>query len=358
MKKHILLMPGRSFAFVICGVFACVGFLFSVVFVGMNVGLFNVRGAAAERNISIGITTQANDQPQTRSALSCMIHALDAEAPDTAQAISQTLSVTNDIPLATTMTQRALGTTKSLQAQNIITACSEVGQFIQDNIQRRTSYVWANSPEWATLSAALIRDREHIQRAAADAQINPRLIVTGVIGEQFRFFAGQRESFKRYFEPLKIFGRLSKFSYGIAGLKPDTVRQVESHIINPDSIFYLGPQYESIIHYTESELEQYDDPQLARITDPHNNYYSYLYVGLFMRQAMQQWERSGFPINNQPGVLATLYNLGFNRSLPKSNPGIGGAIIKIGNTEYTFGQIGEEFYYSGELVSEFPYPTE
>jgi hypothetical protein len=74
-----------------------------------------------------------------------------------------------------------------------------------------------------------------------------------------------------------------------------------------------------------------------------------------MKQVIAQWDHAGYDISDSPGVLATLYNLGFNRSIPKANPKPGGAPITVNNSPYTFGQIGEEFYYSGELVHEFPY---
>jgi len=95
--------------------------------------------------------------------------------------------------------------------------------------------------------------------------------------------------------------------------------------------------------------------RFERITDTKNTYYAYLYVGLFMRQVTAQWQASGYDISGQPGVLSTLYNLGFNRSVPKANAGPGGAIVTVNGEAYSFGELGEQFYYSGELIQEFPY---
>ena len=99
----------------------------------------------------------------------------------------------------------------------------------------------------------------------------------------------------------------------------------------------------------------HDKVRFERITDTKNTYYSYLYAGLFMRQVITQWQASGFDISNRPEVLATLYNLGFNRSIPKEKPGAGGAPITINGVEYNFGTLAYQFYYSGELMQEFPY---
>jgi hypothetical protein len=34
---------------------------------------------------------------------------------------------------------------------------------------------------------------------------------------------------------------------------------------------------------------------------------------------------------------------------------VGGSRIEIGDNRYTFGAVGFDFYYSGELAKEFPY---
>lgn len=212
---------------------------------------------------------------------------------------------------------------------------------------------WAQSSEWYVMKSVFIRDQDIIRKAAADAGISPRLLLGGIIGEQFRFFTNARDSFKAYFEPLKILASLSKFSFGIAGLKPDTVKRIDEQLQNQKSVFYLGPEMKNIVTYPEGS--DHDAIRFERITDTKNTYYSYLYIGLFMRQVIAQWKASGYDISNRPEVLSTLYNLGFNRSIPKPDPSAGGAPITIDGIEYNFGQLGYEFYYSGELAQEFPY---
>jgi len=49
----------------------------------------------------------------------------------------------------------------------------------------------------------------------------------------------------------------------------------------------------------------------------------------------------------------TIYNLGFEKSFPKENPEVGGAIINLNNKDYTFGSIAFYFYYSEELIDVF-----
>ncbi|MFA6251672.1 MAG: hypothetical protein WC603_03540 [Candidatus Paceibacterota bacterium] len=223
---------------------------------------------------------------------------------------------------------------------------------IQNKLNPQISpYPWANTDEWNLMKEVFTRDQEIIKKAGRDAQISPRLILSGVIGEQFRFFGNRRESFKNYFEPLKILASLSNTSFGIAGLKPKTVSIIENNLKDIDSPFYLGPEMEHIVDYKDGvniEVER-----MNRITNAKDPYYSYLYVGLYMKEIIAQWEASGYDISKNAGILSTLYNLGFYYSVPKENPLIGGAVININNTEYTFGDLGHEFYYSDELSDIF-----
>jgi hypothetical protein len=68
-----------------------------------------------------------------------------------------------------------------------------------------------------------------------------------------------------------------------------------------------------------------------------------------------QWEKAGYPIDDRPEILATLFNVGFPNSKPKPNPMVGGAEILVHEKPYTFGAIAYDFYYSGELYELFPF---
>ena len=70
-----------------------------------------------------------------------------------------------------------------------------------------------------------------------------------------------------------------------------------------------------------------------------------------------QWERAGFPIDTRPEIIATLFNIGFDASVPKENPVVGGSEVLIKNNYYSFGAISYDFYYSGELFDLFPFNT-
>lgn len=215
----------------------------------------------------------------------------------------------------------------------------------------KNTLAWANTDEWNLMKEVFTRDSEVIKKAGRDAGVSPRLIVSCVMGEQFRFFTSRRESFKGYFEPMKILASLSKVSYGIAGIKPKTASQIEEHLKDKNSPYYLGENMENILDYPAGI--NIEDEQMSRITDTKNPYYSYLYVGLYLKQVEAQWAQAGYDISDRPEILSTLYNLGFFRSVPKADAQAGGAVIPINGVNYTYGDLGYEFYYSNELADIF-----
>ena len=173
-------------------VFACIGLLFTGVFVAMQFGLLNVRGSIMERN---SFFTATDTEPAAViAALPCVDTALD-------------------------------------------------------------SCAWNQSPEWVVVAGGLEKDAALIKRVAAETDVDARLIAAVVIPEQIRFFTSEREVFKRSFEPLKILGSLSQFSLGVSGIKQETARKVEEYAKNPSSPFYPGPDAARLLAYKDSVNE-------------------------------------------------------------------------------------------------------
>jgi len=205
---------------------------------------------------------------------------------------------------------------------------------------------WTRGEEWRTLATALRKDRPAIEGAARAAGVSPRLVAAVIVPEQLRLFYSEREIFKQIFAPLKILGNQTQFSWGVAGLKQETAKQIEEHLKDAASSFYLGPTNESLLDF---QTDQPDEERFNRLTDDGDHYYSYLYAALFLKQVITQWEKAGFPIHDRPEILATLFNIGFEHSAPKTAPQVGGAVLEIGNEELGFGRLAYEFYYSVEL---------
>ena len=140
--------------------------------------------------------------------------------------------------------------------------------------------------------------------------------------------------------------------WGIYGIKEETAKAVELHLKDTTSPYYLGKSFENTLSFSSSTSK--DKERFERIIDEHNHTYTYLYTALFVKQVITQWQKAGFPINNNPAVIATLWNLGFSKSEPKQDPKSGGAAIDINGKTYSFGALSAAFYYSDELLEVFP----
>ena len=211
--------------------------------------------------------------------------------------------------------------------------------------------VWPDKKEWADAATSIAKDKALIDKAAGVAGIEPRLIVSSLMVEQLRLFYSQRELYKKYFEPLKILANSNKISLGVMAIKEETAQAIESHLKDGSSPYYLGAAYEHLLDYP-SEVNQGKE-RYKRLSD-FNHYYNYLYGALYLKQFLGQWQKAGYDIRWRPEILGTLFNVGFPQSKPNANPQVGGSSVKIDQTTYSFGRLAYEFYYSGELINEFP----
>lgn len=191
---------------------------------------------------------------------------------------------------------------------------------------------WQDTPEWATVREGLRKDADVLTRVSVETGVPARLIAAVVVPEQLRFFTSEREVYKQVFEPLKILGSLSQFSLGVSGIKQETATEINRR---------RGELVEPQVLYTQ-------------LTDPKDHYYSYLYTALFIKQIVGEWAAAGHPIDTEPAIIATLFNIGFENSHPNPTPQVGGAQIEVGGTVYTFGELAGSFYHSAELNDVLP----
>jgi hypothetical protein len=311
--------------FVICGytlvgIFALIGFVTTSVFVAMQFGLLNVRGSIDDRN---DFFLSAYKEALARN---------EASVEKATSATRRVVRISTNGEVLTTDTEAVLDN-----------PCMNPNQH---------TCLWAETPEWAVIKTALIKDDPILARVEKETGISKRLIAAVVLPEQARFFSSNREVFKRWFEPMKLLGSLSQFSLGVSGIKQETASRIENYANDPASPFYPGEGMADLIAYGEGANQS--DELFNRMTNEKDHYYSYLYTALFVKEVIAQWERAGYDISNRPEVLVTLFNLGFDRSRPNPNPSAGGATLNIGNTDYTYGALGGLFYYSEELLEIFP----
>ena len=219
-------------------------------------------------------------------------------------------------------------------------------------LRTQNAIPWMATPEWEALKEAITRDSALIREAGRLTGVEPRLIAGCLIGEQIRLFNSKREMYKKYLGPVKVLSVQSQFSYGVNGIKDFTAEAVEEHLKDPTSEYYMGPAYKHILDYPEGA--DVVEERYKRLVDYGSHLYSYIYTGCILHQTMLQWRRAGYDISDRPDILFTLFNVGFSQSVPKPDPMPGGSHIKVGDNEYTFGAIGFDFYYSGELAQVFP----
>lgn len=222
------------------------------------------------------------------------------------------------------------------------------------------AFEWMDYIEWSYFKEAVAKDKRYIDSAAAACGIEPRMIVACLVGEQVRLFNSRRERFKDFVAPLKTLALETNLSFGVTGIKENTARNIENYLKDANSPFYCGAKYEHILDYDSSRNynNQHNDTlslRVKRLVQYKDHYYSYLYAGIFIRQIAAQWEKAGYPIDERPEILASIFNLGYSKSKPKKNPSAGGSNFKIREKDYTFGGVAYDFYYSGEMLEEFPY---
>ncbi|MCX6747353.1 MAG: hypothetical protein NTW98_00135, partial [Candidatus Nomurabacteria bacterium] len=247
-------------------VFAFIGFVFFVVFLSMQFGWLNVRGSTEERNEFFG---QVKKTDNTNGCLN---------APTS-------------------------------NKEEVLCA-------------------WVDTAEWEVVREGLKKDAEIIKDVSNKTGVSARMIVASVVPEQIRFFTSNRESFKRYFEPMKLLGSMSQFSLGVSGIKQETANDIEKYANDPTSPFYPGEGIADLLKYSQGV--NHDTELYKRLTDAKNHYYSYLYTAVYLKEIEIQWKNAGFEVRDRPDVLVTLFNLGFKASNPKPNPQVAGSAISVG----------------------------
>ena len=234
-------------------------------------------------------------------------------------------------------------------------AVGSIGQKDFENMAQMVDvgdpFVLSTTTEWEFFKTGVVKDKDVLKRVEDETGIKSRVLVSIMVAEQMRLFYSDRAWFKQAIAPTKVLASMSQFSLGILGVKNETAVATENNLKTPESDFYPGIQFEHTLDFTTQEV---DAERFNRLTDAHDHYYSYLYAALYCKEILAQWKRAGFDISERPEILATLFNIGFSHSTPNSDPQIGGAEITINDKQFSFGGLAYNFYYSGELLDEFP----
>jgi len=358
--------------------FAVIGFMFTGVFFAIRWGLTDVSGTVDDLSDQFQYQAEENQVSEMISGINsnsdllldknkikflCSLNELSYTAPKNVEKI---LTTKKQIKTDLTIEKMIFAVETYLTNQNDYKkntdeCISNFGnrditeQTIENQVKNSPSqdiFPWVNGDKWQTIKESVVKDDEVIKMAAKAADIDPRLIVSDLIVEQLRVYYSARELYEKYFEPLKILSNMNKISLGVMGIKEATAIEIENHLKDKTSVYYLGKNYENILDYGSSE--DINTQRYNRLTS-NNHYYSYLYAALYLKQMITQWKNAGFNISNRPEIVGTLFNVGFPQSKPNSSPKVGGSKVQIGEKQYTFGRLSYEFFYSGEMTDKFPY---
>ena len=205
------------------------------------------------------------------------------------------------------------------------------------------------------------KDKAAIDSASRITGVESRLIVMCLVGEQVRMFNANRERFKQYVYPFSSVILPKNRGYGVTSILEHTALQIEKNLINPKSEFYPGDYFYKTLNTTDAapglvidSIKAHQHKTIQRLIMGGDHFYSYLYTAFLIRQYQAHWQRAGEDLSYRPEIIGTLFNLGFHKSKPKKNPEVGGSNFTVGNKEYTFGGLCYEFYYSGEMLKDFP----
>jgi len=340
-------------------VFAVYGFVLTAAFLGVKFHIFNDPGGVDinDRYFQLSAEKSVNNDSTyfpIADVAECMhsLHVLDYFYPKNARLIYNAFMHHHDVNILKHAVEAVHIRLQEHQEFRRLLKNPAGLRYKKGTQNGNSLFEWMNIEEWEYFKAAVEKDVAVIDSVAELTDVDHRLIVAALVGEQMRLFNSARETYKNVIRPLKILSVESQFSLGVTGIKEFTAIQVEKNLKDTSSPFYLGKKYE---HLLDFQTEDPSSERYNRLVNYRNHYWSYMYAALIIKQIEIQWKRAGYPISDRPEILITLYNVGFAQSKPNPNPKVGGSHVSINGMRYSFGSLGYEFFYSGEMADVFPY---
>jgi hypothetical protein len=96
-------------------------------------------------------------------------------------------------------------------------------------------------------------------------------------------------------------------------MKLKTAEEFEIRLQNNDLKLYQT-------YFAYADQKNITQQRLARLTDTKNYYYQILYSAGILYQYTTERRKAGYNIKNKPGLMATMYNIGY--STPHDNADI------------------------------------
>jgi len=121
-----------------------------------------------------------------------------------------------------------------------VNAFTESNDTKQTKLKAKSVFEWMNIPEWQDFKLAVAKDKPLIDSVAEVTGVEPRLIVSVLVGEQIRLFNSSREAYKKWIGPLKILSVETTFSLGVTGIKVPTAQKIEKNLKTAHPFSILG----------------------------------------------------------------------------------------------------------------------
>ena len=277
--------------------------------------------------------------------------------PNDANTIQEAFAKTGSIEIASRMLDAALILLKDNKKFN-----EEYNKLeSKANKENLSLFEFSNYKVWRDFCKVVRNDKKAIDSVSKITGVESRLIVMCLVGEQVRMFNSGRERFKQYVMPFSRIMMPTNRGYGVTGILENTALRIERTLLDTKSPFYPGDYFyrclnvnDGFPHVIDDSIKAHRHKTIQRLIAGGNHYYSYLYTAFLLRQYQAHWESKGYDLSKRPEILGTLFNIGYQKSVPKANPEAGGSSFKVGKKMYTFGGLCFEFYYSGELLDLFP----
>ncbi|OQW94932.1 MAG: hypothetical protein BWK79_04185 [Beggiatoa sp. IS2] len=160
--------------------------------------------------------------------------------------------------------------------------------FLQNNVFAESS---------ATTLARIQEKFQLIERAAEKLEITPKYLAAIIYTERTLNYDWTDETFD-----VIIAKRGLNSSIGFCQLKLKTAYFIERQFNEITSVFYPGKKFANLLQISQIPQELID----KLVNDSSN----ILYAAAYLRMMQTRWEKAGFPINDRPDILGTLYSTG------------------------------------------------
>lgn len=182
--------------------------------------------------------------------------------------------------------------------------------------------------------------KDHIILASQIFNLNPNIIKSCIFVEQLRAFYTFKWLFKSVAQTNTYLTVMSKQSFWVGGMKLETAAQFEDRLQTNNNELYQ----KYFAYPNQTNIWQ---QRLARLIDTKNYYYQVMYSAGILYQYSTERKNAGYNINNKPGLLATMYNIGY--STPHDNADIWWSFMNIEGDKYSFGGLAMLVYYYLEI---------